>query len=89
MTALLAIPPGETIREILENRNIAPTEFAALMGLSDKETENLLTGRKPISFTTSELLEKTLGIPASFWVILEAVYRKNLEKEKNSVQPTL
>lgn len=80
----LAIPPGETIREILIDKNITPADFAARMGLSAEETEKLLNGINPVSYSTSELLEKTLGVPAQFWINLEAIYQAALEKEKDN-----
>ena len=80
----LAIPPGETIREILEDRKISQKEFSARMGFTEEETEQILSGRTPVSCSTSELLEKTLGVPAQFWLNLEAIYRDTLLKEKNN-----
>jgi HTH-type transcriptional regulator / antitoxin HigA len=85
----LAIPPGETIREILIDKNITPSEFAVRMGLPAEETEQLLNGINPVSYSTSELLEKTLGIPAQFWINLEAIYREALKKEKNNANRKL
>ena len=85
----LAIPPGETIREILIDKNITPSEFAVRIGLSAEETEKLLDGINPVSYSTSELLEKTLGIPAQFWINLEAIYRETLKKEKNNANRKL
>ena len=34
----VAIPPGETIKEVLENKNITQKEFSKRMGISEKHT---------------------------------------------------
>ena len=41
----IAIPPGETIREQLENRGMTQKEFAQRMDMSEKHISNLINGK--------------------------------------------
>lgn len=79
----LAIPPGATIEEILECRNITQKEFALRMGLTEKYISKLINGKIHLTPEVSEKLEKVLNVDAHFWNNLEAIYRETLVKVKN------
>lgn len=90
----VAIPPGETIKEMLEDRQISQVEFATRMELSTKHVCQLLNGKVELTPETAVKLEFVLGMPAQFWSNLEAGYRTDLvkvrqenelDKEKNFV----
>ncbi|MDD4729286.1 MAG: HigA family addiction module antitoxin [Dysgonamonadaceae bacterium] len=74
----IAIPPGATIREQLENRGMKQKEFALRMGLSEKHISRLVNGQVELTQDVALRLESVLGVPASFWNNLEAVYREKL-----------
>ena len=78
----IAIPPGETIKEILEDRKISQIEFATRMELSQKHISQLLNGKVELTPETAVKLEFVLGMPAKFWSNLEAGYRTDLIKVK-------
>ncbi|MHB8762300.1 MAG: helix-turn-helix domain-containing protein [Coriobacteriia bacterium] len=69
------LPPGETIREILEDRAISQADFATRLGKSEKYVSQLVNGKASLSYETAIELERVLGVPASFWNTAEATYR--------------
>ena len=78
----IAIPPGETIREQLEERKLSQKEFAVRMGLSKEHISQLINGKLALTSSVAISLEKVLGVPANFWLKLEASYRENLKRVK-------
>ena len=76
----VATPPGETIREQLQDREMTQEEFAARMALSEKQVGKLLDGEVQLTPEISIRLEDVLGVPATFWNNLEAIYRDKLAK---------
>ncbi len=84
----IATPPGATIKEQLEDRNMSQKEFAARLGISEKHLSKLINGDVLLTFEMSSKLETVLGIPASFWNNLEAIYRDKMIKadEENTME---
>ena len=76
----IAIPPGATIREQLENRGMMQKEFALRMGLSEKHISRLINGQVELTQDVALRLESVLGVPASFWNNLESIYREKLTR---------
>jgi HTH-type transcriptional regulator/antitoxin HigA len=74
----IAIAPGETIIELLKIRGMSRKEFAARMGMSDKHISRLINGEAELTRDVAARLESALGVPASFWDNLEAIYREDL-----------
>ena len=79
----IAIPPGETIKEQLEDRDMSQKEFARRMGLSEKHVSRLLNGKVGLTHDTALKLESVLGIKAEFWNNLENRYREKLALVKS------
>ena len=73
----IAIPPGMTIREQLDNRKMSQKEFANRMDMSEKHISRLINGKVELSHDVALRLESVFGIPAKFWNSLEALYREN------------
>ena len=71
----VAISPGETIQELLEERGIARTDFATRLGRTETEAGLLLSGEAALSRHDAIDLERVLGVPAIVWENLEAMYR--------------
>lgn len=78
----IAIPPGETIKEMLEYRGIKQKEFAIRMDMSEKHISRLINGEVILTQETASKLEIVLGMKASFWLELESIYRQDLLKIK-------
>lgn len=74
---IIAIPPGATIKEQLENRNMKQIEFALRMGLSEKHISQLINGHVELTQDVALRLESVFGIPASFWNNLKPFIEKN------------
>jgi HTH-type transcriptional regulator/antitoxin HigA len=70
-----AIPPGETLRETLESSGMTQADLARRTSLSAKHINQIVQGVAPISPDTSFALERVLGVPARFWLALEANYQ--------------
>ena len=70
----IAIPPGASIREQMENKMMSEKDFAVKMGMGEEEVKNLLNGNMDITTDVAKKLEEVLGVPASFWNRLEAIY---------------
>lgn len=81
--SFIATPPGATIKEQLENREMSQKEFAERMNLSEKHVSNLINGNVLLTPEVACRLESVLGVPAAFWNKLEAIYREKIEKIKD------
>jgi HTH-type transcriptional regulator / antitoxin HigA len=73
-----ASPPGETIGDVLRERNISIDDFAEKMQKSHQETVELLRGQSPITLGIARQLEKILGASVEFWMSREFRYRERL-----------
>ena len=85
------IHPGETIKEVLEEKEMSQEELAIRTGFSPKHISEVVNGKKGISPSFAKSLEYALGLPASFWINLQGKYDKeileyeeqeNIDKEK-------
>lgn len=76
----LAIPPGETIAEGLEDRGISQKEFAARMDMSNIQLTKLINGELQLTGKIAERLEMILHISADFWINSESIYRDDLQE---------
>ena len=74
----LLIHPGETIADILNERNISQLELATCAGVSPAYVCNVISGKKSISARFAQSLEYVLGVPKSFWLNLQANYEAEL-----------
>lgn len=77
---LVATPPGATVREQLETRGMKQKEFALRMDLSEKHISRLINGQVELTQDVALRLEAVLGVPATFWNNLEAIYREKLAR---------
>lgn len=73
--------PGETLLDLLEERQITQAELATQLGLTPETSDGIMKGKEPISPTTAVQLERVLGVPAEFWLAREARYRECLERK--------
>lgn len=78
-TSHIAVPPGETIREQIEDRQMTPAEFAARLSMSPRQLDSLLNGETELTGGLAGRLEAVTGVPADFWVRLEGIYREALD----------
>jgi addiction module HigA family antidote len=76
----IAIPPGETLKEVLESKSITQKELALRMNRPIKTISEIMNGKASITPETAYQLEQVLDIPASFWLKLEANYQISKER---------
>lgn len=83
----LLIHPGETLFEIIQERNISQKELAIRTGFTEKHISTVINGQKNISAEFAMKLEYALGIPASFWRNLQTNYDLEVVefKEKHNI----
>jgi HTH-type transcriptional regulator/antitoxin HigA len=75
-----ASPPGETIADLLEERDWTQAQLADRLGYTKKHVSQLINGKAPVTEETALKLERVLGSTAAFWLNREAQYRAQLAK---------
>ena len=69
--------PGDTIADILKERDLSVAEFCEQVGYSPNDTVDVLEGRAAISIELAERLEEVLGASAAFWMRRDFDYRED------------
>ena len=77
----IAIAPGETIKDELEERGWTQQDLSDITNISPKDINHLLNNKISISTEMAKLLSKAFGQSANFWLNLDINYRRHLEKE--------
>lgn len=75
-----ASPPGETMVDLLEEKNLSLVEFAAQIGYTVGRTNDLLHGNSPITDEMAQRLADVLGASATFWMNRESQYRDDISR---------
>ncbi|MEO3782443.1 HigA family addiction module antitoxin [Actinocorallia sp. B10E7] len=70
-----AVPPGESIREFLDELGMSQRQLASRLGLSPKHVNQLIQGLVSLSPEVATRLELVTGMPAKLWNRLEADYQ--------------
>lgn len=73
-------PPGDTILDLLEERDWTQAQLSERLGYTTKHISQLINGKAPINEETALKLERVLGSTAGFWLNREAHYRAQLAK---------
>ena len=76
----IVIPPGATLREVLDNLNMTQKELANRMGRPQKTISEIINGKSALTPETALQLERVVKVPADFWNRLEANYRNDLAR---------
>lgn len=74
----LIIHPGETIKELLEEKEMTQEELAIRTEYSAKHVSEVISGKKDISSKFANALEYVFGIPTEFWINLQGNYDKEI-----------
>src|SRR2546422_545901 len=75
-----AVPPGDTLLEVMESLGITQADLAERTGRPTKRINEIVKGKAAITPETALQLERVLGVPASFWNNLEQNYRTALAR---------
>jgi len=82
-------PLGDTIADLLEERDWTQADLAKRLGYQTKHISQLINGKAPINQETALKLEQVLGGTAAFWLKREAQYNTGLgwtEEEKHGAR---
>jgi|WetSurMetagenome_2_1015567.scaffolds.fasta_scaffold49911_10 HTH-type transcriptional regulator / antitoxin HigA len=74
-------PPGDTIKDIMEERGISRTQLMKLLDIRGEQLSQLLSGVYLIDNDMSFRLAVTLGSTPRFWEERERQYRELIKKE--------
>jgi len=86
ITPFEATHPGTLIKDELEVRDdIKQKDLAELLGVKPSFLNEIIKGKRPITADIAILLEKTLEIPADYWMKFQSQYEIDCAriKEKN------
>ena len=72
--------PGSLLKDELEYRNIAQSQFAQKLGLPNSAFNEILNGKRPITTDFALLMEATLNIPAYLLIGLQTDYNLQVAK---------
>lgn len=75
-------PPGDTIADLIEEREWSQVDLARRLGFTTKHVSLLINGKAPITEETALKLESVLGGSAGFWLSREAQYRAKLAQQE-------
>ncbi|WP_350027953.1 ImmA/IrrE family metallo-endopeptidase [Methylovulum psychrotolerans] len=73
-------PPGETITDLLEEKDWTQLELAGRLGYTTKHLNQLIKGKAALTEDAALRLERVLGSTANFWLNREAKYREHLAR---------
>ena len=72
--------PGDTIADILEEKNLSFLKFAQAMGQTPDYAKELLKGYATIAIESVRHLEDILCGSAAFWLTRESQYREDVAR---------
>lgn len=75
-----AVPPGDTLLEVIESLGISQSDLAERAERPKKTINEIIKGKAAITPETAIQFERVLGTPASFWNNLEQHYRTALAR---------
>jgi plasmid maintenance system antidote protein VapI len=75
-----ASAPGDTITDILEERNLSAGDFALQMGHTPEDANDLLQGRATITLRVARQLARVLGASIEFWMARDFQYREEVAR---------
>jgi len=68
-------PPGDLLREELEERGWTQGDLAEILGVSQRLVSEIATGKRTITRETARRLGAAFGTSAQFWLNLESAYQ--------------
>jgi HTH-type transcriptional regulator/antitoxin HigA len=77
-----AVPPGDTIADLLDQHDMSQTELARRLGASLKHINQIVKGSASVSPDVALGLEKVLGPSANVWLTREAHYQAQLARQR-------
>jgi HTH-type transcriptional regulator/antitoxin HigA len=81
-----AVPPGETLQEVMESLDMTQKELAVRTGLTVQSLNRIFKGEQPITYESANRLELALGVPARFWNNIRSNWPSWMKK--SALKPT-
>lgn len=78
-----AVPPGETLQELLDDLGMSQADLAARLDRPKKLVNEIVQGKAAITADTAIQLERVLGLKTHFWLNLEQNYREALARQRD------
>lgn len=75
-----AVPPGETIQELLEINELTLEELSEQTGIDQEQLYDVVQQGRALTEGTVDKIAIILGVPKSFLMNLERNYRETLER---------
>ena len=75
-----ASAPGETIADVLADRQLSIADFARLIDFKPDEAKDLIEGRTSISLAVARRLARTIGASVEFWMSRDYQYRADIAR---------
>jgi HTH-type transcriptional regulator/antitoxin HigA len=75
-----ASAPGETIADILRERNLSTADFVGQMAAPSRTIDDLLEGRATITVALARRLSLVLGASVEFWLSRDFQYREGASR---------
>lgn len=88
--AQMAIHPGSILKEELRERGIKQKELARQMGIQASHLSEIICGKRPVTKSVADKLERVLGIPSIDWMRLQLAYEydtMNLPRKTGTIEP--
>jgi len=85
VTPAEVFPPGEFLKDELEERGWTQTEFAEIIRRPYRVVNEIILGKRAISPETAREISAALGTSAQFWMNLESIYQ--LSRVAPNVEP--
>jgi len=79
MTPAWPSHPGETLKEMLEDRGWTQREFAQKIGRPEQLISNIINGKSGITAETALDFAEAFDMSARFWLDLDSRYRLDVE----------
>lgn len=74
-------PPGDFIREEIEERGWTQEVLAEILGISLRRVNEVIKGKRRVTPETAKALGEAFGTGAQFWMNLESTYRLWLSED--------
>ncbi|HQC55277.1 MAG TPA: HigA family addiction module antitoxin [Clostridia bacterium] len=77
-----AVHPGVILKDFMQTLNLKQTDLAISAGINRCMLNEIINGKRPITVSTARRLEKDFGLPATFWLNLQANYDARIESSE-------
>lgn len=77
--------PGNTISEILSEKNLSIYEFAIKMNLTENNAKKLINSDLKITKNIAFKLSEVLGASSDFWIRREKHFRDGIKQNKTII----